>query len=382
MIEALAFLEEIKKYKIGFFSGVPCSLLKPIINQVISDDNLYYVTAASEGEAIGIATGSGLTGRTGVVMLQNSGLGNIVNPITSLTNIYKIPCLLIISHRGDPKAKEDAVQHKIMGKITEDLLDLLGIYKQDFPLKTNQIKPALKRAFSSMKENSLPSAFILRRDNFKSCNSCYQNKNSKITFGKVIKNAEIPRILLSRKKAISEIASVINREDLVVSATGMISRELFCTYDRPGNFYMQGSMGTTAAIGLGVALNHPKRKVIIMDGDGSVLMRMGSLATVGYHQPSRYIHIVLDNACYDTTGGQKSTSNTLSFPHLAVYAGYRRAVTVYSLKTMLKYFNQFQKEKGPSMLHVKIRKTANRKSKRPTLSPEEIRDRFMGMFKK
>lgn len=375
------FVNEIKKYNIGLFSGVPCSLLKPIINKVILDKDLKYITAVSEGEAIGIAVGSSLSGRLGVIMLQNSGLGNIVNPITSLTNIYKIPCLIIVSHRGDPKSEKDAVQHEIMGRITEDLLDLLKIYKQDVPDKESGIETSLKKAFSIMQETSLPVAFILKRNVLKSFNADFQVYNSQRTPGQLIKNGEPSEVVLSSKQAIEEIARVFGKRDLVISAAGMISRELFCTNDRPGNFYMQGSMGTTAAIGLGITLNRPERQVVILDGDGSVLMRMGSLATVGHYQPSSYLHVVLDNLCYDTTGGQESSSNTVSFPHFAVYAGYKRAVTVFSSKTMLKYFQQFQKEKGPSILHVKIRRGMDHKPGRPTLSPEQIKNRFMEFIK-
>jgi phosphonopyruvate decarboxylase len=382
VIESSVFLDEIKKYNIGLFSGVPCSILQPIIDKVILDDKLRYITAVSEGEAIGIAVGSSLSGRLGVVMLQNSGLGNIVNPITSLTNIYKIPCLIIISHRGDPESEKDAVQHEIMGRITEDLLDLLGIFRQILPDKESDISVSVKRAFSVIGETSLPVALILKRSILKSFSPCFQTYSLQKTPGRVIANEEPERVVLSRGEVIEDIAAALDKRDLVISATGMISRELFCTYDRPGNFYMQGSMGTTAAIGLGIALNNPKRKVIVLDGDGSVLMRMGSLATIGHYQPFRYIHIVLDNSCYDTTGGQKSSSNTIFFPHLAVHAGYRRAVTVFSSDAMLKYFRQFQEEKGPSMLHVKIQRGKDNKPKRPTLSPEEIRDRFMKMFDK
>ena len=381
MIDASVFVNEIKKYNVGLFSGVPCSLLRPIIDKVILDDNLRYITAVSEGEAVGIAAGSSLSGSPGVVMLQNSGLGNIVNPITSLTNIYKIPCLLIVSHRGDPEGDKDAVQHEIMGRVTEKLLDLMGIYKQIIPNEEKSIKASLKKAFSVMRKTSLPVAFILRKGILESFKSDFQLSDSQKTPGQLIENKESSKVVLSRRQVIEDIAKALNKRDLVISATGLISRELFCTEDRPGNFYMQGSMGTTAAIGLGVALNRAERKVIILDGDGSLLMRMGSLATIGHYQPSNYIHVVLDNSCYDSTGGQKSSSNTLSFSHLAICAGYGRAITVFSSETMLEYFNQFKKRKGPSMLHVKIRKGVDDKPGRPTISPEQIKNRFMEFIK-
>lgn len=377
MIDACEFIDAVQRYKVGLFSGVPCSLLKPLINHVILDDTLHYVSAVSEGEAVGIAAGSSLTGHIGVVMLQNSGLGNTVNPITSLTNIYKIPCLLIISHRGDPEGKKDAVQHTIMGQITNDVLDLLGVYRQNFPSEPAEIGPAVGRAFSRMQRDLLPAAFVLKRDVVEPYDPDFPTGHLDRTPGTVFQSNEQPRVTLTRREVIAGIAALLGGRDLVVSATGKISRELFTCCDRPGNFYMQGSMGTTAAIGLGVAFNRPERQVVILDGDGAVLMRMGSLVTVGYYQPPHYLHVVLDNASYDSTGGQQSVAPAVSFPSMAVAAGYRRAVTVYSLAALRDCWQEFRKEEGPSMLHVKVLKGADKNLGRPTWTPEEIRDRFV-----
>ena len=377
MVDAREFLDAVRQHKVGLFTGVPCSLLKPFINHVISDDALRYVSAVSEGEAVGIVAGSSLAGRVGVVMLQNSGLGNTVNPIASLTNIYRIPCLLIVSHRGDPEGKKDAVQHKFMGRITNDLLDLLDVYWQNFPSESADVGPAVERAFSRMQRDSLPAAFVLKRGTVMPFDPGFPTEDIERTTGVVIQNDEPPRVAMKRREAIAEIAALLHVEDLVVSAAGKISRELFACCDRPGNFYMQGSMGTTAAIGLGVALNRPGRQMVILDGDGAVLMRMGSLATVGYCQPSRYLHVVLDNASYDSTGGQPSAAPAVSFPEVAVAAGYQRAVTVYGLGALCDYWQRFRCEEGPSMLHVKVLKGAEQGLGRPTWRPEEIRDRFM-----
>ncbi len=377
MIDVSEFLNAVRQYNVGLFSCVPCSLLKPLINYTISDRELHYVCAVSEGEATGIAAGSSLTGRIGIVMLQNSGLGNIINPITSLINIYKIPCLFIVSHRGDPDSGKDAVQHTIMGKITYDLLDQVGVYYQDFPSESSEIKTAVDKAFAYMQKRSLPAAFILKKNTIASHDlGIVETCRDKIQ-GDIILSGEETRVILTRKEAITAIVDLLDEQDLVVSATGMISRELYSCNNRLGNFYMQGSMGTTAAIGLGVALNKPEKNIVIVDGDGSILMRLGSLATVGYSRPRNYLHIVLDNACYDSTGGQESVSSSVSFPDFAVAAGYRRAATVYSQKTLCKFWQIFASEEGPSMLHVKIRKEPSTSLGRPSLTPEEIRDRFM-----
>lgn len=376
MINASDFTDELIRRNFGLVSCVPCSLLKPLINQTIMDKNLFYISAVSEGEAVGIAVGSSLAGKTGVVMLQNSGLGNIVNPVTSLTNIYRIPVLFIISLRGEPGIKE-AIQHKIMGKITNNLLELMNIHYENFPEFKDQVVISLEKLQQRMIEHLLPTAFIVRKNKIQACelsknilpltslNSNYHNE--------IKHNSDRP----TRQRVIKEISKLIKEDDLIISATGGISRELSTECDRPGNFYMQGSMGTTAAIGLGVALIRPDKSVIVLDGDGSVLMRMGSLATVGYYNPTKYIHVVLDNESYETTGGQYSVSSRADLSKIATSAGYRRSVTVSNIEALQDYWQQFYNESGPSFINVKVKKENSQKVKRPSLTPEQICKRFM-----
>lgn len=377
MIDSKDFLDRVLQEKVGLFTGVPCSLLKPFINHVIANDNLTYISATSEGEAIGIATGSYLAGRIAVVMLQNSGLGNIVNPITSLTNIYKIPCLLIISHRGEPGSK-DAVQHEIMGRITEKLLDTLGIYHQVFPAKDAEIEQKVSNAFKHIRDTLLPSALVLKKGMVKAFNPEFTSVEIGGTEGQVLDNRENKTIKVTGKQVVIEVANNLEEGELLISTTGKISRELFDFVDRPNNFYMQGSMGCAVSIGLGIALSQNRKKVVVLDGDGAVLMKMGTLATVGHYQPKHFVHIVFDNESYGTTGGQPAVSSTVSFSKIAIFSGYRRAVTVYSLDSFNQYLNSFLNEEGPSMLHIKIKKgVVDKNLGRPTLSPEEIKDRFM-----
>ena len=374
MIDAHDFLERIQKEDVGLATGVPGSLLSPLTNHIVDFDNLGYINAVSEGEAIGIAAGSSLSGKIGIVLIQNSGLGNIVNPVTSLTNVYKIPFLLIVSHRGDPGKKPDAAQHAIMGKITNSLIDLIGLYRQDFPSDYSEIDTAVSSAFDFMRKESLPAAFVLKRDVLQSYENHAQHNDYAYELGVLLSNDESPIISLSIRDVI-ELLSL--DQDICVSTTGIISRELFQVRDRPQNFYMQGSMGTAAALGLGVALNKPNRKVVVLDGDGSILMRLGSLATVGYHKPAHYVHVVLDNEMYASTGGQPSASPAVCLSEMAIAAGYRRAVTVYGADALSYYWNQFQHdEEGPSLLHVKVKRIADKMPPRPTLSPPEIANRF------
>lgn len=377
MISTQDFIESIYQQKVGLFTGVPCSLLKSLINRVIFDERLQYLHAVSEGEAVGIAAGSSLTGNLGVVMLQNSGLGNIINPVTSLTNIYRIPCLIIVSHRGEVNGWKDAPQHRIMGNITKELLDLIGISWQDFPVTADNINNVVENAFEKMHKDKVPSAFVLQRGVLDDFEYKSIEENSSFKPGLVICNSDSPVITVDRHEAIAEISALLLEDDLVVSTTGKISRELYTLRDRSGNFYMQGSMGTSAAIGLGISINRRDRHVIILDGDGAILMRMGSLATIGNYQPSHYIHIVLDNSCYGSTGGQSTSSPVVSFPEAAVAMGYRRAVTVYSLESLSGYYDEFYNKQGPSLIHMKVRAGSMKDLGRPVWTPEEIRDRFI-----
>jgi len=183
-------------------------------------------------------------------------------------------------------------------------------------------------------------------------------------------------VTMKRAEAIESLQQKIGADDLIVSTTGKISRELFEIEDRAGNFYMQGSMGHAASIGLGLSLNQSK-PVVVLDGDGAVLMKMGTLATVGNLQPERFLHIILDNGCYDTTGAQLSVSSTLSFADIALACNYKRAASVCTEHEMIEYIDLFKKEKGPSLIHMKVLKGADKNLGRPTLSPVEIRERFM-----
>ena len=181
---------------------------------------------------------------------------------------------------------------------------------------------------------------------------------------------------IERKAAIVKVARNIGDDDLLVSTTGKISRELFSFADRPSNFYMQGSMGCAASIGLGLALNQQK-KVIVLDGDGAVLMKMGTLATIGYYQPKQFLHIILDNQSYDSTGGQPTVASNVSFPRIAAACGYERTASAVDMQEFNQYLFQFLNEKGPSLIHLNVEKGAAKHLGRPSLTPEEIKSRFM-----
>ena len=263
-----------------------------------------------------------------------------------------------------------------MGRITAELLDVLEIYHQEFPTRKSEIDEKLDSAFKHIHETSLPSAFLLKKGMVEDFDVGFPSTGPGIHRGRILHGKAEGTGEIARKQAVIEVAANLKEDELLVSTTGKISRELFDFADRASNFYMQGSMGYAASIGLGLALGQ-KKKVVVLDGDGAALMKMGTLATVGYYQPGHFTHIILDNQSYDTTGGQRSVSPVVSFPEVAVACGYQRAITVCSQGSLGKYLNRFLGEKGPSLLHVKVKKGADKNLGRPTLSPEEIKDRFV-----
>ncbi len=375
MIEATDVLRLCRSRQLTFFTGVPCSLLKPLINQVVMAEDLNYVAASIEGEAVAIAAGSWLAGQPAVVMLQNSGLGNVVNPITSLTNTYKIPCLLIVSHRGKA-GMNDKIQHQIMGRITEDLLNLMGVLHLPFSDQLDRLEENLDTLVQRGSNTLLPTALILPKgvlrpsdigDNVATANNCCRIESM----------SQPDAVEASRRAAVEAAAAALNDDDLLISTTGKTSRELFEIADRNANFYMQGSMGSAAGIGLGVALNQNKR-VVVLDGDGAALMKLGTMATVGHYQPEKYTHIILDNMSYDSTGGQPSAASSVSFCGIALACGYQRAASMSSLAEFNDCLKRFLPQKGPSLIHMRVKQGASIDLSRPTLTPEQIRDRFRG----
>jgi len=301
----------LKQRKYDFFSGVPCSNFADLFEQVSSDDDIALVPAANEGSALAFAVGAALAGRRSVVALQNSGLGNIINPLTSLVQVNCIPTLLLISVRGHIEEPEDEPQHRIMGATTHALLDQLAIPWSEFDGTSQGFMAALLKAEEAFRR-SLSFAILVRKGQLSA------------GLGVVVDGEEQARDYpLSVGCALEVVSEALRPDDLVVSTTGFISRELFRLSDRPENFYMQGSLGHCSAVAAGVALAHPSRRVVALDGDGAVLMHMGVLSTIGHASPRNFLHIVLDNEGYVSTGKQESTSTTSSLEAVAAACGYR-----------------------------------------------------------
>ena len=378
MISANFLINQLSKYGFNFFTGVPCSNLTSVINGVINSKKIKYIGATSEGEAVGIASGAWLAGKKSVVMIQNSGLGNTINPLTSLNYPFKIPILLITTWRGDPEIKDEP-QHELMGKITRNILKLTKIKNEIFPIKENNLKKILVKINNSINKNSLPYALVMKKETIKK----EKLKQKKILFKKKSKalifyNKKTPP---TRSQVLKELIKNINNKIGVIATTGKTGRELFSLNDCKNFFYQVGSMGCASAISLGVALN-TKKKIIVLDGDGSLLMKMGNMSTIGANRPKNLIHILLDNNVHDSTGQQLTNASTVDFANIAANCGYKES---YSTDNTNNFSNIIKKKlrntHGPIFIRIKIQKGSVQNLGRPTIHPKDVARRFQNFLR-
>lgn len=365
MIDAGLFVEVLKKRKHRFFTGVPCSFFQSAINRVADDADLRYVTVPNEGSALAAASGASLAGSKPVVMIQNSGLGNLINPLTSLNMIYRIPCLLFVSGRAYGVADEP--QHEIIGKTMGSMLSAIGVRHADMPPDAEGFSRALDEASRYMENEKQPFVFFVRKG----------------TIGDFLNpRDEVGPYPMKRLEAIRAIAETFEGDEYVVATTGKPSRELFATNDRKKNFYMQGSMGHAAAIGLGLALERPRSKIIVLDGDGAILMHLGILSSIGHYKPKNLYHIVLDNEAYESTGDQDTTSPNTDLARIALSSGYAFSRDASDLEGLRDALARMTAAPGPGFLRVKINRlpTENIPRISEKYSSEEIARHFSGEF--
>jgi phosphonopyruvate decarboxylase len=372
MISADKFIREARHRGLDFYTGVPCSFLTPIINRVISDQNTDYVGAASEGEAIAIAAGAWLAGRGTVVMCQNSGLGNAVNPLTSLNWPFRIATLLLVTWRGQPGHKDEP-QHELMGKITQQVLDDIRVRHQLFPKEEIEIASSLDTARSIMDDTELPYAFVMEKGSVED-EVLYEMPLPFQEAGRRV-NLAVGARRPSRVAALERLLAVIPDEAAIIATTGKCGRELFTLADRPQHLYQVGSMGCASAMALGVALN-VRRPVLALDGDGAALMKMGTFATIGTQAPTNLIHLILDNGVHDSTGGQSTVSQNVDFAAIALACGYRSGTLADSLEGLEQALLKSLATSGPHIIHMRIYPGSMDKLGRPTIGPVEVARRF------
>ncbi|MBK8959908.1 MAG: phosphonopyruvate decarboxylase [Proteobacteria bacterium] len=378
MIHARDFVDAAGRRGFNVYAGVPCSFLTPFINYVIGADGLRYLSAANEGDAVAMAAGAWLGGRRGIAMMQNSGLGNAVSPLTSLTHTFGIPVLVICTHRGAPGVSDEP-QHALMGTITEQLFETMGIPWATFPRDAAAIDGMLERVDAHMRDHSQPFALIMQKG---SCEpfalataAMPAPRPASAVEGSGHQRAVNRRA--TRTQALEQVlAASDDRRSVVIATTGFSGRELYALADRPQHFYMVGSMGCASSLGLGLALARPDLRVLVVDGDGAALMRMGNLATLGAYNAPNLVHLLLDNEAHDSTGAQATVSACTDFATIAAACGYARVMRSDDLDELARFLAVRQTD-GSAFMHMKIATGARDDLPRPAITPPEVRARLM-----
>ena len=372
MIQADDFIVPAQKRGYDFYTGVPCSFLTPFINRAITSDRTDYVGAASEGEAVAIAAGAWLAGRKTIVMCQNSGLGNCVNPLTSLNYPFRIPTLLITTWRGQPGVKDEP-QHELMSQITQSLLETMRIRSLTFPRMPDEITAILDAVETEISISDLPFGLVMEKGTVGDEPLVDQAviMTSGGTYQDLTKGGDRP----NRYGLLETVLAIASKDTAIIATTGKCGRELFTIADRNAHLYQVGSMGCASGMGLGVALNTAK-PVMVLDGDGAALMKMGTLATIGAQAPANLVHVVLDNGVHDSTGGQATMSPHVNFAQVAIACGYRSGIFCDSQDEFETALKTAQESKGPTLIHAKIAPGSLDNLGRPTVKPKDVARRF------
>jgi phosphonopyruvate decarboxylase len=372
MITAADFIAEGAQRGFDFYTGVPCSFLTPLINAVLGSSRLDYVSAASEGEAVAIAAGAWLGGRQTVVLCQNSGLGNAVNPLTSLNAPFHIPTLLITTWRGQPGIPDEP-QHKVMGEITQRLLSVINVEHAPFPRTPELLLATLTLATKHMADTNRPFALVMEKDSLRD-EALVPWSQPRAEIG-TREDMAMDDPLPTRAAVLERFLATVDADAAVIATTGKCGRELFTLADRPQHLYQVGSMGGASGMALGVALN-TKLPVIALDGDGAALMKLGTFATIGAYLPGNLTHILLDNGVHDSTGGQPTVSASVDFAAVALACGYRYTVSCRSLQGFTAAVKLAADAPKPALVHARIAPGSMRELGRPTISPDAVARRF------
>jgi len=369
MINPKFFIEELGKYGIDYFAGVPDSLLKNMCAYIADNmDARHNIITANEGGAIALAAGYHLaTGKAGVVYMQNSGEGNIINPLASLVDkeVYNIPMLLLIGWRGRPGV-HDEPQHVKQGKVTTGLLNVMGV---DYDILSKDEEKAtlqIRKAVEALNKNDVY-ALVIEKDTFVD----YR-----------LQNVEENDLTMTREEAIRGVAASLGEKDVIISTTGMISRELFeyrtlMNQSHGRDFLTVGSMGHASQIALGIAMEKTDRKVWCFDGDGASIMHMGNMAIVASKGVRNYIHVIFNNGAHDSVGGQPTVGLKINLPAIARAVGYNDAVSVDNMADLKAAVMKFAEAEGPVLLQVCVKKGNRKDLGRPTTTPVQNKDAIM-----
>jgi phosphonopyruvate decarboxylase len=368
MIEPKDLFEALTSREIGFFAGVPDSLLANFCAYVDEHVTRYqHLITANEGNAVALAMGYHMaTGKVAMVYMQNSGLGNTVNPLASLADpeVYKVPMLLVIGWRGEPGIKDEP-QHVKQGRVTLSQLDVLEIPHWLLDAHSN-VNATLDEVFASMRKRNAPVALVVRKDTFSKYNS---------------KKIRAETSTLLREEALELLLQLSEENDLIVSTTGKTSREVFELRAKHGqkqrDFLTVGGMGHTGSIALGVAIGQPNRRIVCLDGDGSLLMHMGSMPVIAGYKPQRFVHVLLNNGSHESVGGQATSAEHVNFAQLASAVGYSGYALAKDLPSLYSAWQSLAEQVGPVLLEVKIKNGSRDDLGRPANTAQENKLAFM-----
>ena len=369
MIRPKFFIEKLRENGIDCFAGVPDSLLKNMCAYITDYcDAAHNIIAANEGAAVGLAAGHYLaTRRPACVYMQNSGEGNIINPLASLTDqeVYNIPVLLLIGWRGRPGV-HDEPQHVKQGKVTTGLLNVMGINYEVLSKEEDKAEKQIAKAVKAL-QNKEVFALVIEKDTFED----YK-----------LQNVEINNLPLSREDAIRTVAAALGEKDCIVSTTGMISRELFeyrsaMNQGHERDFLTVGSMGHASQIALGIALARPERRVWCFDGDGAAIMHMGSMAIVANKAPKNYVHVVFNNGAHDSVGGQPTVGLKIDLTAVAKAVGYQAVFSIDKMAGLDAILSEVKNIEGPTLVEIKVKKGNRKDLGRPTTTPIQNKDALM-----
>lgn len=370
MIDPAVITEFLSVKNVSLVTGVPDSVLSGLSDSLENGFGGRHIIAANEGNSVAIAIGHYMGGGgPAALYLQNSGLGNIINPIVSLAHadVYQLPMFLIIGWRGSPGISDEP-QHVKQGQSTKQMLDMLDIPFWDLDTDKDVVL-SLNEAWDEMEKNDKPVAILIKKGSL--------SKAAK----PLRKSVQKHHATLSRENAIKILVDLTDPLDALIATTGKSGRELFeirVNQQQPlADFLTVGGMGHASSIALGVALQQPKRRIICLDGDGALLMHMGGLAVIGDHKPKNLIHVLLNNESHDSVGGQPTVGGKINIKSIVLACGYANYNFAYNIETIIAAWDQIKKTEGPFFLEISIKKGARHDLGRPTSTTKENKINFM-----
>jgi phosphonopyruvate decarboxylase len=375
MIDPAHFIDHLRGHGVSLYTGVPDSLLKQLNAYIMAElPREQHVIAANEGAAVAIAMGHYLrTGAPAMVYLQNSGIGNTINPLLSLADpdVYGTPMVIVVGWRGQPGVKDEP-QHVKQGRIMEGLLDALDLPWAVLPHEPAAAEATMAEAVKTAMDASTPYVVLVEKG----------------TFADFVAEPPAPRSEArpSREEALVAMADAVGPDAIIVSTTGMLSRELFEYREREGlpaerDFLTVGGMGHACSIALGISMREPEREVWCFDGDGAFLMHLGSLAVIADHAPASYFHVVFNNGVHDSVGGQPTSISAVDIAATARALGYRYAASTSDLDSISEAVARLRAAGGPALLELKVRPGNRPGIGRPTRTPAESKQAFMAALR-